>query len=245
MVSPHHSVFVASLAALVLSAAAARAEEPSLTASVTLTTDYRFRGQSQTEREAAVQGAVDYTHPSGFFAGLWASNVDFDDQQQTPVEVDLTAGFSCPLSDEITASLLLTYYWYPGAGSDADYDYAGLGASIAYGPFSLVADVNVSADFADEPGTAIGLAAAVQAPLSFLGADWLTASAQFGRQWIGDNDAYGAPDWNFYEIGLTASWDVFSLDARYTGTDLNRSECFGGTSLCQGGFVLSLTAVIS
>ena len=244
MASPRHSIFVASFAALAWSATPARADEPLLAASVTLTSDYRFRGQSQSEREAAVQGSVDYSHPSGFFGGVWASNVDFDDPQQTPLEVDVTAGFSGALSDDVTTTITLTYYWYPGA-ADADYDYAGLSAAIAYGPFSLLADVNLTADYADEPGTAIGLAAAVQAPLSFLNADWLTASAEIGRQWVGDNDAYGTPDWNFYEVGLTASWDIFSLDARYSGTDLNRLECFGGTNLCQGGFVLSLTAAIS
>ena len=41
-----------------------------ITAGVALTSDYRFRGQSQTDRDAAIQGWVQYDHDSGFFANI-------------------------------------------------------------------------------------------------------------------------------------------------------------------------------
>ena len=64
------------------------------TANIALTTDYRFRGQSQSQGEFALSGGVDYAHESGFFAGVWASNVDFNDAAETYYEVDLYAGFT-------------------------------------------------------------------------------------------------------------------------------------------------------
>src|SRR6185295_4499979 len=48
------------------------------TANISLTTDYRFRGISQSDRDAAVQGGFDFAQ-NGWFAGVWASSVDFLD----------------------------------------------------------------------------------------------------------------------------------------------------------------------
>src|SRR3974390_1006431 len=41
-----------------------------------LTTDYVFRGVSQTYDEPALQGGINYQNPSGWFGGAWASNVN-------------------------------------------------------------------------------------------------------------------------------------------------------------------------
>ena len=51
----------------------------STSASVALATDYVWRGYSQTDEEAAISGSFDYGHSSGLYAGVWASNVDFED----------------------------------------------------------------------------------------------------------------------------------------------------------------------
>jgi len=48
-------------------------------ANVALSTDYMYRGGSQTNEQPAISGGFDYAHSSGVYAGLWASNVDFGD----------------------------------------------------------------------------------------------------------------------------------------------------------------------
>ena len=88
--------------------AAEEEEAPAWSANVTLTSDYRFRGQSQADRGAAVQGGIDYTHPSGLFAGLWASSIDFNDAQKSPAEVDFTGGYSFSLAQRVTLQPLAT-----------------------------------------------------------------------------------------------------------------------------------------
>lgn len=50
-------------------------DDHTVTGNVGLVSDYRFRAISQTFREPAVQGGLDYAHASGFYAGTWASNV--------------------------------------------------------------------------------------------------------------------------------------------------------------------------
>jgi hypothetical protein len=54
-------------------AADAPASPHTLTANVGFTTDYIFRGISQTSTNPAVQGGVDYSHSSGLYAGVWGS----------------------------------------------------------------------------------------------------------------------------------------------------------------------------
>ena len=43
-----------------------------------VTTNYLFRGVSQTDDEPSVYGGADWEHDSGFSAGIWLSNVDFE-----------------------------------------------------------------------------------------------------------------------------------------------------------------------
>jgi len=65
-------------------------------------------------------------------------------------------------------------------------------------------------------------------------------SGEFGRQWLGTSDAfYGVPafpngidykDYNTWNIGLGLTWKVFTLDLRYSDTDLNKGDCNAFTS---------------
>lgn len=66
------TLLAAGLAASVLAPSAAQAQ---LTGNMTLITDYRFRGISQTYSKPALQGGIDYAHSSGFYVGNWNSNV--------------------------------------------------------------------------------------------------------------------------------------------------------------------------
>jgi uncharacterized protein (TIGR02001 family) len=62
-------------------------------ASVTLTTDYVFRGVSQTDENPAIQGSFDYKHPVSAYLGVWASNVD-ESISKGNIEIDYYAGFT-------------------------------------------------------------------------------------------------------------------------------------------------------
>ncbi len=88
--------------------------------SVSLVSDYRFRGISQTMREPAIQGQFDYTHKSGIYLGTWASNVDGTTHyyNNTSMEWDLYGGykgkpFLCSIPD-FGYNIGFIYYYYPG-----------------------------------------------------------------------------------------------------------------------------------
>lgn len=76
------SSLAASLGTLLLVLGApASAEDPwNISANIGVVSNYIFRGVTQTQDGAAVQGGLDVTHSSGFYAGTWVSNVDFNNE---------------------------------------------------------------------------------------------------------------------------------------------------------------------
>lgn len=233
-----------------------------VTGGVTVTSDYRFRGQSQSDRGAAVQAWGQYDHASGFFANIWASTIDFNDQlaHDSSIEVDLTVGYSREIMENTSAGIKAVYYAYPDAdtpAASADYDYFELivNAEHDFGKAAVSAELAWSPDYFFESGTAVSLKGGVSVPLmeKFIFMDGLSASANLGYQWIEDNVStppgapgfFGTDDYLYFDFGVSAGWEIFTVDLRWVDTDLETADCFGGLETCDGGVVLSLTADIS
>lgn len=100
-------------AALLLGATAVAHAEFSST--VTLTSDYDFRGITQTAQDPALQISLDWEAGNGFYLGAWGSNVDFGDCCDENIEVDLYGGFRG--GEDVTYDVGAIYYAYPGADS--------------------------------------------------------------------------------------------------------------------------------
>ena len=64
--------------ALVAGMGATQAQALEVSGHVALTTDYKFRGISQSDESAAIQGGFDVAFEPGFYIGTWGSSVDFD-----------------------------------------------------------------------------------------------------------------------------------------------------------------------
>lgn len=100
-----------------------------VTAGAALTSNYIWRGFSQTQDDAALSGSVDYSDESGLYAGIWASKVDFADAD---VEVDVYVGMSGDINDDFSWDVGLLSYNYPGAKGRFDEVYAGIGLSLIH-----------------------------------------------------------------------------------------------------------------
>jgi len=86
-----------------------------INANLTFTTDYVFRGISQTDEKFAVQGGFDWaSEGTGIYAGGWASNVDFG--SDTSVELDAYIGWAKSWGD-FGMDLGYLHYDYPGESS--------------------------------------------------------------------------------------------------------------------------------
>ena len=106
-----------------------------VTANIGATSNYVWRGVTQTDDGAAISGGLDYAHDSGFYAGTWASNVDFNGAN---AEVDFYAGFGNEFDSGLGYDVGAIYYFYPGAddlgGNEDEIDFAEVYASVTFGP---------------------------------------------------------------------------------------------------------------
>lgn len=103
------------LAALSAPAFAQDAEEEEsgpLSYNIGIVSDYAFRGVSQTNEGPAIQGGIDYAHDSGFYAGVWGSNVDYVDGDNANIEWDVYIGWSGSFSDTVSFDVSLLRYTY-------------------------------------------------------------------------------------------------------------------------------------
>jgi uncharacterized protein (TIGR02001 family) len=128
------------LPALLLAGAGAQAQTtdapaaPALTANVALTSQYVSRGFRQTWGQPAIQGGIDWSHPSGWSAGTWMSSVSDKFIEGGTIEWDLYGGYAGAVGD-VSYGAQVYYYRYPGAKLQAthtSYDYGEIVASLGY-----------------------------------------------------------------------------------------------------------------
>lgn len=151
------------------------------TGNVTLSTDYRFRGISQTSNNPAIQGAINFNHESGLYAGVWGSNID----GLGTAEMDVTLGYATKLNliPNVDTTLDVGYirYGYFGSGKvetatsgnvQPDYNevFAKLGlANTVIKGDNLVGGVNYSNDYYNKSDDFWYLSANYTAPLADTG----------------------------------------------------------------------------
>ncbi len=102
------------------------------TASIGATTDYVFRGVSQTNDSGALQLGANYQSPEGWFAGAWGSNVDPYPVGAHFLELDLYAGMRRALGDDFNATVSYTRYQYLDDPRPAHYGYDEFALSASY-----------------------------------------------------------------------------------------------------------------
>lgn len=122
---------VGALAALVWPPAVIRAD-PSWSASAGATSNYVYRGISQTYGGGAVQLGANYHDPLGWFAGAWGSNVDPYPGDASSKELDLYAGVNRPLGADFTLRGAYTHYAYLRDPRPQRYDHNELAVTLAY-----------------------------------------------------------------------------------------------------------------
>lgn len=215
-----------------LSAVAVAEEASPITGNVAFTSDYMFRGISQTDSGPAIQGGLNFAHDSGFHANLWGSNVNFVDGDEASIEIDYTLGFG-RTSGAIGWDVSLAYYTYPGAASVLDYDYYELilTGSYDFGPAKLSGGIWHSPDFFGGEDKATYFMVGVDVPLPAN----LALNAHLGRQ----NLDLGK-DYMEWKVGVAATVMGLGMELAYWDTDLKKAEC-GNTDWCEGRAVFTVS----
>lgn len=109
---------------------AAESGKLDLLGGMTIVSDYRFRGVSNTDGMSAIQGYVEIAHPSGVYGGVWGSTLP-NESDYGHSEIDLYAGWTGPLSERVSARAELIYYLYPNAKAISGFETNSLEASVS------------------------------------------------------------------------------------------------------------------
>lgn len=196
-----------------------------LTGNLGLTTDYVFRGVSQTQGEPAIQGGFDYSHASGLYVGTWASNVEWVStgvpayKDNNSMEIDLYGGYRGSAGDIGYDVGLITYY-YPGdetAATDPDTTEIYIGASwkTLSAKYSYVVSDHFVGWTTSTGGKTRG-SYYIELNGSYdLGNGW-GVLGHVGYQDVKDNDDASYTDW---KIGVTKDVGFGVVTLAYTDTD--------------------------
>ena len=229
---------------LVLSLAApqVRAEDKKpddeVTFNATLTSDYRYRGLSQTRLQPALQGGADYVNnPTGLYAGTWLSTIKWikDAGGDANVEWDLYAGKRGEIVKDVSYDVGGLYYFYPSNGLAVNANTFELYGQAGYGPAYAKYSVSTTNLFGTADSKHSGyldLGANVD-----LGSGY-TLNLHAGHQTVKNNSIYSYSD---YKVGVTKDLGVCSVALALVGTNTDVYVTPAGKNTGKTSAVLSIT----
>jgi uncharacterized protein (TIGR02001 family) len=199
-----------------------------LSSNLSLTSNYKFRGQDQdisksADFKPALQGGFDYAFSNGFYVGNWNSSVNW--LSGNSIEMDVYGGYKGELSPGLGYDVGVLTYAYPGASSANTTEVYG---GLSYGPFSAKYSQTVSSQYFGGSKASyfnIGYATELTKGLTLKAA-------------VGLTDFKSGTDFNDYSVGL--SYDLgqgYSLGGAYVGA--NKKSTYGFAN--DGRVVMSLS----
>ncbi|MEZ5538856.1 MAG: TorF family putative porin [Pseudomonadales bacterium] len=209
-----------------------------------LSSNYMWRGISQTRNGVAVQGGVDITHSSGFYTGTWLSNVDFKLAPRAHTEQDIYAGYGFNMGD-FAFDLKHTKYLYDNANA---LDFNETHAQVSYnagsiGSFAVGLDYSKDTPIVDADSAVHYYGSHTYALL--IGATLTTTLGQYDYKdagWLGGTDS----KYSYYNIGVSKEFYGVNVGLAYTDSNIDENNCkifAGGDGYCGGSLVLSVVKV--
>jgi uncharacterized protein (TIGR02001 family) len=229
-------------AALVAIPAAASAQDAgngvTVSGNIALTSDYVWRGISQSDEGPALQLGFDVTNDL-FYVGTWASNVDFGTDVE--LEWDVYAGIK-PTIGPVTFDFGVLGYLYP-QDTDTNVWEAKAAASIASeAGASATLAVFYSPEYGNDGPSTLYTELSGSVPLpGTVGPFSMTLGGSIG-QYSTDDPLFTAVDDSYtnYKVSLTFATEAgWAIEAAYTDTDLD----FPGLDVAEGRGILTLKRV--
>lgn len=241
--------------------AAGEAESPHVfSANVALTTDYMFRGITQSGDGAAIQGGFDYQYkPVGAYAGVWASNVELAANgtpgkavnNRASLELDLYGGIAGALANGIGWDFGGIFYTYPGNNEDGKivdkntglavitgkYEYAEAYFKTNYAftgvPYSptVKGGVYVSPDYFGEDGTGVYGVGTFGVTVPY---DIGLAVTVGYLTVAGDKTIPAGYDYAHYSVGVSKALGKLNFNLSWNDADSGCSAITTKSDLCNG-----------
>ncbi len=216
------------------------------------TTNYLFRGISQTRNRPALQGTVDVQHDdTGLYIGAFISNFSFLGTRGT-TEIDGLFGYRREIAG-IAFDLGGVYYAYPGSDTHGlpvlDYWEGVLKASKEVGDVKLIGTVALTPNGFGRSGNAVYVEAGadIKLPFDFIG------NLRIGHWSLEKNRRFGTPDYTWGSVGATRElYAGITLNVSWTATDISKGRCVpnagpqgnlapGGQHICGHTFLAALS----
>lgn len=221
--------------------AAAPPRQPSphgfLVTQLTVTSDYRYNGVSNSSGEPAIQGTLYWWRPDGNYAAIFATSVDLSNfgDTHTSYEVDVFAGHNWDFGPtRLTAEAMYTFF-PDNETFGPTYDFLQLKGqlrrTIGAGSVTGVVTFVPQASYGSGQAWRYGLEGLY--PLS----SWLSLRASYGERFIqrGQDRAY-------WEAGFVAKRGPLEVDLRYADTNLSPAQCSFTGDGCGPTVIARLTA---
>ena len=214
------------------------APEHQISYNASITSDYRYRGLSQTRLDPALQGGVDYTHsPTGLYVGTWLSTIKWtkDLGGDGNIEWDLYGGKRGNISENLTYDVGGLYYYYPSNDLNPSANTFELYARLGFGPAYV--------KYSHSTTNLFGTANSKRSGYLDLGADIdigdkMLLNLHAGRQEVNNNGMYSYTD---YKAGITKDFGVASLSMAWVKASTKAYLSPEGKDLGRSMVVLSLS----
>jgi len=216
------------------------APEHQVSYNAALTSEYRYRGLSQTHFDPALQGGADYTHtPTGLYVGTWLSTIKWtkDLGGDGDVEVDLYAGKRGQITDAISYDVGGLYYWYPSNDLNPNANTFELYGQVGFGPAYLKYSHSTSNLFGTPDSKQSGyLDLGANVPVTAV--EGLVLNLHVGRQRVKNNGGLSYTD---YKVGLTKDLGFASVSLAWIKANTEAYLSPQGRNLGKSAAVVSVS----
>ena len=235
-----NSLIMAALAVpgVAMAADAAPAPTPFFTANVALVTDYLYRGISQTAAKPAIQGGFDYAHSSGFYAGVWGSDISWISDvygvtspraaSSASLELDTYFGFKNSFATDFSYDVGFLRYNYPGVYA------SGVTKADTNEIYGLIGWKWITLKYSDSLGDTFGVSNASGTNYIDLSASYtmegsgVTLGAHYGKQKYKGSTADASvaagadPSYSDYNVSVSKDFSGYVWGLKYSDTNAKK-----------------------
>jgi uncharacterized protein (TIGR02001 family) len=204
---------------------------------VSLTSEYRYRGISQSRFKPALQGGYDYSSPNGLYLGTWLSTIKGvqDAGGDARVEWDLYGGYKGALTSDVGYDVGGLYYEYPRNGLNPSANTFEIYGALTYGVFTAKYSHSVTNLFGFASSKNSGY---LDLSATFDAGDGWSVLPHVGHQAVAKFSKASYTDYSLI-VGKDVSKGV-NLSAGVYGTNANKS-----TYVAPDGKFLGRTALVA
>lgn len=217
--------------------AAAPAPDNVVSYNVALTSDYRYRGVSQTRLKPALQGGADYTNnPTGLYAGVWASTIKWtkDLGGDGNVEIDVYGGKRGEIVKDVSYDVGGLYYYYPSNDLHPNVNTFEVYGQLGFGPVYAKYSVSTTNLFGVADSKKSGY---LDVGFNYDVYDGYMLNLHAGHQSVKNNSG---SSYNDVKIGVTKDYGVATVALAAIKADID-AFAPNGKNLAKTGVVLTVS----